>query len=70
MFKILALHIGNKTYPYSSKLAKMKKITTVPLNFVVNTVLYQYCVYYEIYWNRRYFHSLEVSKIPRENMDE
>ena len=29
-------------------------IKTVPVNFVVDTVLYYYCVYYEIYWNSLY----------------
>ena len=28
-----------------------KDIKTVPVIFVVNTVLIQYCVYYENYWN-------------------
>ena len=26
-----------------------KELKTVPVNFVVDTVLYYYCVYYEIY---------------------
>ena len=29
-------------------------IKTVPVIFVVNTVLVQYCVYYENYWNSLY----------------
>ena len=33
---------------------KAAQIKSVPLNFVVNTVLYYNCVYYEIKWNRRY----------------
>ena len=28
-----------------------KYLKTVPVNFVVDTVLYYYCVYYEIYLN-------------------
>jgi hypothetical protein len=30
-------------------------LKTVQVNFVVNTVLIQYCVYYEIYLNSLYF---------------
>ena len=26
-------------------------VKTVPVNFLVNIVVIQYCVYYEIYWN-------------------
>ena len=33
----------------------LKKIKTVPVNFVVNTILCWYCVYYEIYWNSLYY---------------
>ena len=29
-------------------------LKTVPVNFVVNAVVIQYCVYYEIYWNSLY----------------
>ena len=29
-------------------------LKTVPVNFVVNTIVIQYCVYYEIYWNSLY----------------
>ena len=32
-----------------------KELKTVPVNFVVDTVLYYYCVDYEIYWNSLYF---------------
>ena len=30
------------------------EVKTVPVNFVVNTVVIQYCRYYEIYWNCLY----------------
>ena len=33
------------------KIKKNIVLTSVPLDFVVNTVLMQYCVYYENYWN-------------------
>ena len=32
----------------------VRQLKTVPVIFVVNTVLIQYCVYYENYWNSLY----------------
>ena len=36
-------------------------LKTVPVNFVVNTVLIKYCVYYEIYWNSLYLADICLS---------
>ena len=45
-----------KQPPNSAASAKLlfSVIKTVPVNFVVDTVLYYYCVYYEIYRNSLY----------------
>jgi hypothetical protein len=36
-----------------------EEIKTVPVNFVVVTVVTFYCIYYEIYWNSLYMKKLE-----------
>ena len=43
----------------------MSVITSVLLDFVVNTVLIQYCVYYQIYWNRLYELLYYVNRIEK-----
>ena len=37
-----------------TKQVETLELKTVPVIFVVNTVLIQYCVYYENYWNSLY----------------
>ena len=43
----------------------MSVIKTVPVIFVVNTVLIQYCVYYENYWNSLYSTATVIEYINR-----
>ena len=35
-------------------------VKTVPVNFVVNTVLIQHCVYYKIFWNSLYLVEISI----------
>ena len=44
---------------------ELSVITSVLLDFVVNTVLIQYCVYYQIYWNRLYELLYYVNRIEK-----
>ena len=40
--------ISVKNWIFVDPFYKKEPVMSVPLNFVVNTVLYYYCVYYEI----------------------
>ena len=48
------MDFGRLKVPFSHFNNKIALLKTVQVNFVVNTLLYQYCVYYEIYLHSLY----------------
>ena len=61
--EIRALKKGWVTFSICTKYSRVLILKTVPVIFVVNTVLIQYCVYYENYWNSLYTSQYKDSRI-------
>ena len=57
--------LGPKKEKKSCLVHELSVIMSVLLDFVVNTVLIQYCVYYQIYWNRLYELLYYVNRIEK-----